>query len=168
MNQITEYQLEPAAQDDRKAVNSLVHTSGLQIEEQLSRDYDFLGYLITNEVSDKILGQTYEALQASLIPATDNEIAKGLLKLRALTSHKVDGQDIDLILEAYVEQLRDYPREAVLESLNRMAGHVKWFPSWHELKDDIEFRCKHRIGLMKAIERKMDVRRISKLRQISG
>ena len=167
MNQITEYQLAPAAENDRKAANSVAHTSGLEIEERHSKDYDFLGYLITNEVSDKILGQTYEALQASLIPATDNEIAKGLLKLRALTSHKADGQDIDIILEAYVEQLREYPKDAVLESLNRMAGHVKWFPSWHELKDDIEFRCKHRIGLMKAIERKMDVRQISKFRQIS-
>ena len=104
----------------------------------------------------------------TMAPAEDNEIAKGLLKLRALTSHRNEGADIDIVLEAYVEKLKDYPRDAVLESLSKMSDQSKWFPSWIEIKNDVEFRCQHRVEMLKAIERKRDDQtRRALLREVS-
>jgi hypothetical protein len=156
MNQLTTRKPPDAVQADKAAVNSLMLTAGLQVEERLSTDFDFQGYIITSHVGDDQLAEAYEALSATMLPAEDNEIAKALLKLRALTSHRNEGADIDIILEAYVEKLKDYPRDAVLESLGKMSDQSKWFPAWTEIKDDVEFRCRHRMQMLKAIERKRD------------
>ena len=129
-------------------------TAGLQVEERLSTDFDFQGYIITSHVGDDELAEAHKALSATMMPASDNQIAKALLKLRA--SHRNEGGDIDIILEAYVEKLREYPRDAVLESLGKMSDQSKWFPSWAEIKDDVEFRCQHRVQMLAAIERKRD------------
>ena len=103
-------------------------TAGLQVEERLSTDFDFQGYIITSHVGDDELAEAHKALSATMMPASDNQIAKALLKLRALTSHRNEGADIDIIL----------------------------FPSWAEIKDDVEFRCQHRVQMLAAIERKRD------------
>ena len=137
-------------------MNSLTLTAGLLVEERQSTEFDFKGYIITNNIGDEKLAEAHQALLQTMAPAEDTEIAKGLLKLRALTSHRNDGGDIDIILEAYVEKLKDYPRDAVLESLSKMSDQSKWFPSWIEIKEDVEFRCQHRLEMLKAIERKRD------------
>ena len=93
-----------------------------------------------------------------MAPAEDNDLAKGVLKLRALTNHRREGEDIDIILESYVGKLKAYPKDAALETLTRLADNSKWFPSWAEIKDDVEWRCKHRTGLLRAVERKLNER----------
>jgi len=142
---------------------SLTLSVGLKVEEQLTSDFDFKGYIITNDVSDKKLNETYEAIQSTMTPADDSVIARALAKLMALTAGKA--KDIDLTLESYVQKLRQYPKDAVIESLNKLSDENKWFPSWSEIKDDVEFRCRHRTGLLKAIERKQNERQITRLRQ---
>jgi len=143
----------------------VVLTSGLEVEEQISPEYDFKGYLITNDIPVSVLSDAHQALKSSLMPAEEDLVAKALLKLRALTAHKADGKDLDIILEAYLEKLREYPKDAVLESLNRYPDHAKWFPSWAELRDDVEFRCVRRLELLKAIERKINERQLTQVRE---
>ena len=164
MNQIIEYQ-DNALAADKTTAKSVVHTSGLRVEEQHSPDYDFKGYLITNDIPANDLNAAYQALNASLKPAEDELIAGALLECRALMAHKNDGGDIDIILEAFVKRLKDYPKDAVLESLRKYPNDNKWFPTWSELQDDVEFRCKRRIELKKAIERKINERQLTQIRQ---
>ena len=167
MNQIIEYQ-DNALAADKTTARSVVHTSGLKVEEQHSPDYDFKGYLITNDIAANDLNAAYEALKASLIPAEDELIARALLECRALMAHKNDGGDIDIILEAFVNRLKEYPKDAVLESLRKYPNDNKWFPTWSELQDDVEFRCKRRIELKKAIERKINERQLTQIRKSAG
>jgi len=141
----------------------LTLSAGLKVEEQLTSDFDFKGYIITNDVSDKKLNETYEAIQSTMTSADDSVIARALAKLMALTAGK--SQDLDLKLESYVEKLKGYPKDAVIESLNKLSDEYKWFPSWSEIKDDVEFRCRHRTGLLRAIERKQNERQITRLRE---
>ena len=152
-----------ATQTDKAVAISLTLSAGLKIEEQLTSDFDFRGYIITNDVSDKKLNETYDAIQSTMMPAEDSVIARALAQLMALTAGKA--KDIDLTLESYVQKLRQYPKDAVIESLNKLADQYKWFPSWSEIKDDVEFRCRHRIELLRAIERKQNERQLTRLRQ---
>lgn len=154
MNKLTLHTPEDALTTDRTAVTSLTLSAGLKVEENYTHDFDLKGYLITNTISNDKLQQLSEAIKATMAPAEDNDIAQALLKMRALMSHKNDGGDLDIILEAFVEKLKDYPKDAVLESLTRIPDQTKWFPSWIEIKDDVEFRCQHRMLMLQAIERK--------------
>lgn len=153
MNKLTLHTPADALTADRTAVNSLTHSAGLKVEEEYTSDFDLKGYQIINTISNDKLEELSEAIKATMAPAEDNDIAQALLKMRALMSHKNDGGDLDIILEAFVEKLKDYPKDAVLESLTRIPNQYKWFPSWVEIKEDVEFRCQHRRLILKAIER---------------
>ena len=143
-----------AVTTDRTVVNSLTHTLGLSIEEKYTPDFDLKGYQITNTISNDKLEELGQAIKATMEPAEDNDIVQALLKMRALMSHKNNGGDLDIILEAYVEKLKSYPKDAVMESLSKIPDQYKWFPSWVEIRDDVEFRCQHRRLMLQAIERK--------------
>ena len=163
MNQIAISQPTTATQTDKAVAISLTLSADLKVEEQLTSDFDFKGYIITNDVSDQKLAEAHRVLKGTMDPANDSTIARALAQLMALTAGKA--KDIDLTLESYVQKLRQYPKDAVIESLNKLSDEYKWFPSWSEIKDDVEFRCRHRIELLRAIERKQNERTITRLRQ---
>ena len=146
--------------------SSLAHSLDLKIEEKLTSDFDFKGYIITNDMTESQIEHAYRLLINALQPADDRTIAKELLKLRAITSHRNDGGDIDIIIETFVEKLRDYPSDSVLKGLKRIGDKSKWFPSWSEIKDEVDYQSRHRRALMSALERKRDEKRYAFLRQI--
>jgi len=154
MNKLTLHTPADARTADRTAVTSLTLLAGLKVEENYTHDFDLKGYQIINTISNDKLEELGQEIKATMAPAEDNDIAQALLKMRALMSHKNDGGDLDIILEAFVEKLKEYPKDAVLESLTRIPDQTKWFPSWIEIKDDVEFRCQHRMLMLQAIERK--------------
>ena len=154
----TELAEQPAVIADKALANSLALTTGLELEEKITTDFNFAGYIITSNVSEDQLREIHSLVSETMAPAEDNDLAKGVLKLRALTAHRREGEDIDIVLEAYVEKLKAYPKDAAMETLTRLADNSKWFPSWAEIKDDVEWRCKHRTGLLKAVERKLHER----------
>ena len=153
MNKLTLHTPADALTADRTAVTSLTHSAGLKVEENYTHDFDLRGYQIINTISNDKLEELGQAIKATMAPAEDNDIAQALLKMRALMSHKNDGGDLDIILEAFVEKLKEYPKDAVMESLTKIPDQYKWFPSWIEIKEDVEFRCQHRRLMLKAIER---------------
>ncbi len=154
MNKLTLHTPADALTADRTAVNSLTLSAGLKVEEEYTHDFDLKGYQINNTISNDKLEELGQAIKATMTPAEDNDIAQALLKMRALMSHKNDGGDLDIILEAFVEKLKEYPKDAVMESLTKIPDQYKWFPSWIEIKEDVEFRCQHRRLMLQAIERK--------------
>ena len=129
--------------------------TGLKPEGRIDADSGTIRYLFHDDVDPGKLREMRERLERSMLPASEADIAKGLLKLRALTSHRDAGIDIDVILEAYVEKLQQYPADAVLESLDRLAYRYKWWPSWLEISEDVEFRCRRRVELRIALERRI-------------
>ena len=154
----TELAEQPAVIADKALANSLALTTGLELEEKITTDFNFAGYIITSNVTEEQLREIHSLVSETMAPAKDNDLAKGVLELRALTSHRREGEDIDIVLEAYVRKLKAYPKDAAMETLTRLADTSKWFPSWAEIKDDVEWRCKHRVGLLKAVERKLHER----------
>jgi len=92
-----------------------------------------------------------------MAPASDRELLMELNRLWALTSHKrQSAPEMDITLEAYIEKLRAYPRDAVLETLREAPDRSQWWPTWKELQDRIGQKCKRRIFLVEALERKID------------
>ena len=66
------------------------------------------------------------------------ELAQALTKLQVLTKRR-EGTDEELLIAAYMEKLSQYPANIVNWVLNDWADQNTFFPSWHELRDGLEF-----------------------------
>ena len=133
-------------------MRSLAQSFDLKIEEQLSSEYDFKGYSI-NTLSPKKLAIVKAEAEKLMRPADDMTLLQELIKLRSLTKHRNEGYDIDLLLETLVDKLSKYPEDAVVKALDRISDKSQWWPSWFEIKKEVEYYCKHRIALLNAINK---------------
>lgn len=87
-----------------------------------------------------------------MTPPPDQVIIGWLAKLSALcASRKRDDAEIDILIEAYVEQLRSYPADVVRHAL--FGEKWKWWPTWAELADVIEPLVSHRRVMREALQR---------------
>ena len=135
------------------------------LEERLSPEFDFQGFKFNRKVTVAELNEALEEIKSSMIPATDKEIAGELLKLRSLTKSRNEGKnDIRIMMESYAEKFREYPRDVVLEVLRMAPGRYKFFPSWAELKEELDWRSGYAKEAVAAIEGKIMSRRLQELK----
>lgn len=81
----------------------------------------------------------HEAVELSLQPASDDEILKQLVKLKAKTASKGQAEaDMAIELSVYVEELRHYPADVMVAGLHRAGKQCDWFPSWAKLYSILE------------------------------
>ena len=83
-------------------------------------------------------------------PARPEKIIMALGKLRIKTAAK-DGDDLEARIAVYAEELGEYPADIVLDALNRWPKMSRWFPTWHELMDIIEWRANKRKWTLEAL-----------------
>ena len=72
--------------------------------------------------------------------------------------------ELDLQIAAYVEKLREYPRDAALKALSVVANEAEWFPAWKVIKDWCDFYSRRRRMALGAIEAKilsMNMKRVA-------
>jgi len=156
----------PPINPDRTAIDTLKHTSASWLEEQLTSDFDFVGYRITGQQTMSELMKVHDEISDMCPKMSEADIAKELIKLKTLTIPRKESQgEYDMTLEAYTEQLKDYPADAVIDVLRSAPGRNKFFPSWFELKEMLDFKSSHRLAALKAIEEKIDARRSAELRR---
>ncbi len=109
-----------------------------------------------------------EAINEFCQPATDEEMLKSLIKLKALTINRNASEgDNNFIIEAYIEKLKEYPRDAVLEVLNEASNENKFFPAWSELKKELDWKSSRRREAIATIERKINAKRYAEIKGTS-
>ena len=91
-------------------------------------------------------------LEQALAPASNAEVIKSLVILKSLTIRRKEADDDQEIqLRAYASQLSEWPADVVAHVLKTQAGISKWWPSWAELQDRLEFHAGRRKRLLKAL-----------------
>ena len=134
-----------------------IRTRERWLDVEVSPEFDLRGYRICREVATEDLERVAAEIRATIQPAEDEDLVKEILRLKVLTISKAMGdRDMDLMVEIYVEKLRKYPADAVMEAFDVLGDECKFFPAWSELRKSVEWRCAHRIGALKAIERELD------------
>jgi hypothetical protein len=98
--------------------------------------------------------QTFAAaLRQTCRPLDEQDILIELGKLRVKVARRAEeGADMQLLLEAYTEELRDYPADIVLEVLRLWPSLSKWWPALEELKQPLGWRVRQRTGFLAALE----------------
>lgn len=82
-----------------------------------------------------------------------NELRKLLTKLRILTRSKNEGgEDLELSMEVYREQMEKYPADVARHVLTTQPEMSTWWPSWNELRDRLELYAGKRRRVAQALE----------------
>jgi hypothetical protein len=137
------------------------------LEEVFSSEWDTIGFEITEPVPIDDLHESRNAILGICKPAPDEMIIAGLAKLRALTASRArDDRSTDIQIEAYIEQLKMWPADAVVQALNDAPSRSKWFPTWHELEEQLKYLTTDRRLIVAAIDRR--IARLEKKTSVQG
>lgn len=153
--------LRHAAQADRAVVQSLTLPESCSLTERLSSEYDFLGYDLEDgdSISDDELQDAIRVLDQTLQPAEPKQIIQELTKLKSITaSRNTSHEELKLTISAIADQLQGYPEDVVVPILQRQASQSKWFPTWYELKQQIDIYCQKRIAARDRLQQELDRR----------
>ena len=125
------------------------------MREVLNADYELVGYSCEGVIPVADMERAIEAIENTSAPATPREIGELVAELFVLTKQRREDQiTLDISIEAFGSRLLEYPADIVREVLKKWPDRSTFFPSWHELKSEIDWRNKR--GMMKvALEKKL-------------
>jgi hypothetical protein len=93
-----------------------------------------------------------KALAPYLMPCEASFAAQKLTELRVLTAHRArDGSDTELLAAAYTRRLAEYPRDVVNMACDRWADANQFWPTWADLKNELDNRMKGRKQIRDAL-----------------
>ena len=162
MNQLQVKESLPRVQVEKNLEASLLLLKDLSVRESLDANYNLVGYQVAG--NDEDLKKAVQLIEKYSQPLEARELSALLTELHLLTKQRKENQvSLDLAFELYGRRLEKYPADIVREVLERWPDHSKWFPSWHELKEEIEWRDK-RGKLKEAIEAKLLKQQLKELR----
>lgn len=119
-------------------------------------DYYAMGYEVPAVVDAKAIDEAQVfamALRQSCRPLDEEDLLVELGKLRMKVARKAEDQhDTVLLMEAYCEELREYPADIVMEVLRLWPRLSKFWPTLDDLRGPIDWRVRQRAGLLKALE----------------
>lgn len=119
-------------------------------------DAEFNGYALTCEVPGADLEAAHRQIQQFNAPANLPEIVTELVRLRALTKMRNETEiDSQIMISALAEEMAPYPIDIIQDACRKWARMEKFFPSWAELKDMIDFRFNRRKRLEQALAEAM-------------
>ena len=141
---------------DKEAKTCLPSQLASCLEPQFNSEWDTIRYDITAPVDVEVLkhgrSKILELCEAPERPM----VIEGLIKLRALTAHRnEENANLELISEAYIDKLMQYPADAVIQALNEAPDRDKWFPAWHDLKVRLDYLTTDRRLMVNAIDREI-------------
>ena len=162
MNQLQVKQNLPRQQVEQTLEASLQLLKDLSVQEKLDSDYNLVGYQVAGNDDD--LKKAVELIEQYSQPLEARELSALLTELHLLTKQRKENQvSLDLAFELYGRRLEKYPADIVREVLSKWCDHSKWWPSWHELKVEIDWRNK-RGKLKDNIEAKLLKQQLMELR----
>lgn len=104
-----------------------------------------LGFVLPDDVD---VSEAVSLVEAALAPCPHNVIAHELTRVRLMTKAKAETvKDQALLVAAFGDELRKYPRDAVEEVFQSWIENQKFFPSWAELKERLDGKLWRRYKL---------------------
>ena len=139
------------------------------IKPVLSSDYDLLAYTI--EGPDAVFGKwtqmanalqfvddikaAIETIEEFSQPASAREIGELITMVYAMTAQRNQDQiTMDLAISSFGRKLLEYPADVVRETMTKWPDKSTWFPAWHDLKNELDWR-NNRAKMRSALEKKL-------------
>lgn len=129
------------ATNDKDLQASLEHSCGLRLEERrvvMAGESDLMATLTSSTGNFK---PSIDLLQRALEPAPDTQLERAIGVLWVKMAKRAGSDaELDLILAAYVAELRRFPADIALRVLTEWPRHPDhvWWPAWAELEDELQ------------------------------
>ena len=124
------------------------------MQSQMNKDYDLTGFKMTQQVSLRDYETALALLSKALEPSDKAMVLKELTKLKLKTTTKnMDAAELKMQLGVYTDELAKYPPDIVTTVLAKWAEQSKWWPTWHELHRDLEWRTNKRQWKLEALSK---------------
>lgn len=93
-------------------------------------------------------------LESICLPCDRRVAAVKLAEMRVLTVHRArDGNDMELMAQAYTDRLAEYPVDVVTAATKAWSDREEFWPSWAELKAECDKRMRGRLQIRDALTR---------------
>lgn len=101
--------------------------------------------------------QALAILETANKPAPPDVAAKAVTALRLRTKTRPEhANDLDALVTLFADDLSEYPADVVVDACKAWARQNKWFPSWSELIDYLDFRVRKRRRMLEALQRQQE------------
>ena len=146
----------PAVREVDQEMQALLPPSAISaLSEVVDRDFNVVGYSLEAPCPVDDIKTAIAVIDQFSAPLPTNEITKLLAKMFVKTKRKADDQlSQDLMFAAYREELSEWPADLVVEVLTKWPRQCMWWPSWHELFEELSWRDK-RSKMKAALEKKL-------------
>ena len=136
-------------------LHSLPQSVVSALSEVVDRDFNVVGYSLEAPCPIDEVRQAVDIIDKHSKPLGNDQITKLLAKMFVKTKRKADDQlSQDLMFAAYREELSEWPADLVVEVLTKWPRQSMWWPSWHELYEELSWRDK-RSKMKAALEKKL-------------
>ena len=154
--QLTQRQQSQSVVDtERNLQASLPPSVVLSLDEVVDADFNVVAYTIDGPCPVDDINAAIAAIDAASQPMQARALGMLIAEVFSLTKRKKDDQiTLDLVVEAYGSRLEQYPADIVHEVLSKWPDQSMWWPSWHELKEEIDWRNR-RAKMRDALEKKL-------------
>jgi len=111
---------------------------------------------LAEDVDMAMVDKTLDGLTA---PAPLSSIIEWLTMCAVLTaSPKDDDMTSELKLKMFASKLQDYPGDVVKHALDAWPDTHKWFPTWSELRKEVELMADIRPAIVERVRQKIGAR----------
>lgn len=136
----------------RRRVTSCLASTWIDGDTGYGWDGRVAGYELVAPLPAGELAEAIGTIEAALIPAPAKQIVAELTRLRQLTiSRDRSTVDLELLLAAYADELRQYPGDAVTVVLREWPRSHRFWPSLAELVELLEPIVRPRRELLNAL-----------------
>lgn len=98
------------------------------------------------------VSQCLARIESLCLPCDRWVAAEKLAELRVLTVHRArDGNDTELMAQAYTDRLAQYPADVVIAATKAWSDREEFWPSWAELKAECDKRMRGRVQIRDAL-----------------
>ena len=136
------------------------------ISPVLNSDYDVLAFTVEGPVAIDDIQSAIETIEEFSRPASAREIGELIAMVYAMTAQRNQDQiTMDLAITSFGRKLMEYPADVVRETMTKWPDRSTWFPAWHDLKGELDWR-NNRAKMRSALEKKlMDLNKFNTIRK---
>ena len=136
------------------------------INPVLNSDYDVLAFTVEGPVAIDDIQSAIEVIEEFSRPASAREIGELIAMVYAMTAQRNQDQiTMDLAITSFGRKLMEYPADVVRETMTKWPDRSTWFPAWHDLKGELDWR-NNRGKMREALEKKlMDLNKFNTIRK---
>ena len=159
---------EPMGRKETEAIleASLPASIVSSISPVLNSDYDVLAFTAEGPLAVDDIQSAIEVIEEFSRPASAREIGELIAMVYAMTAQRNQDQiTMDLAITSFGRKLMEYPADVVRETMTKWPDRSTWFPAWHDLKAELDWR-NNRGKMREALEKKlMDFNKFNTIRK---